>query len=279
MTVFLYARVSKDEARLTCRSGCIDNKGNPFSWVPDERSEATTCPICRNATDVNPKNTIILQRDTMQPWAMSKFPGHRIGSFWEVVTSTIPWRERPVAGEIVRQATRGDHIVVYRPDRGWRDVRHFLNDTEELRKRGVTFHVLQPELTLDGTAQSQAFATFLMIGAQMERDMTSMRTKDGLRSRRERGLAYSGSPPLGFRHVHSTDGRQLLVPDDDEVAKMLAVIEAKKRLSWSEMLPWANSIGLLNRDGNPFRLGGLRNFYFTAMALKQKGKLSQPRPV
>jgi DNA invertase Pin-like site-specific DNA recombinase len=95
----------------------------------------------------------------------------------------------------LKSLREGDTLVVWKPDRLGRDLRHLVNTVHDLAKRGVGFKVLSGHgASIDTTtpAGKLVFGIFAAL-AEFERELISERTKAGLASARARGR--SGGAP------------------------------------------------------------------------------------
>jgi DNA invertase Pin-like site-specific DNA recombinase len=97
-------------------------------------------------------------------------------------------KQRPGLEEALHYAREGDTIVVWRLDRLGRNMQDFIQIVNTLNERGVGFHSLQENLTLDksnGTGQLMLhlFAAF----AEFERNLIEERSAAGRVAARARG--------------------------------------------------------------------------------------------
>jgi len=94
--------------------------------------------------------------------------------------------ERPGLSNLLSHLRRGDTLVVWKLDRLGRHIRHLLDLTAELDRRGV--HLTSLTEGIDTETPVGKFFFHLMASlAQMERDITIERTKAGLEAARSRG--------------------------------------------------------------------------------------------
>src|SRR2546430_1019484 len=54
----------------------------------------------------------------------------------------MPFSDRPAGREVNLRTNRGDHVVVWKLDRGFRDTLDMLTVERTWRDRGITLHVL-----------------------------------------------------------------------------------------------------------------------------------------
>lgn len=102
-------------------------------------------------------------------------------------------RRRPVYERVVAALQSGDMLVVWDLDRAFRSVIDALTEAEKLRARGVHFQIAN--LNIDTTTPAGIFIyTMVSALAEFERRTLSQRTREGLRSARQRGKRI-GRPP------------------------------------------------------------------------------------
>jgi site-specific DNA recombinase len=146
--------------------------------------------------------------------------------------------ERPALQRLLELARAQliDVVVITKIDRISRSVIDFLQLVEELDQLGVKVVSLRENIDL--TTPAGRFQTVLMIAlAQQERELTSVRVKEKVGWRVEKGLPL-GPPPMGFRmdgkifgihepyaaHVRAADALYL---EGESVDKL--VVEFRKR--------------------------------------------------
>lgn len=130
--------------------------------------------------------------------------------------------------ELFDLATDGeiDRVIVRDASRIAMNMRDLHDRVSRLVENGVTVHVIESGLRIDGLEEESDAAVdgrtmlrALDIAADLETTMISKRTKEGIAAAQSEGK-HVGRPPFGF----DSDGDGNLVPNDDyETA--LAVIE------------------------------------------------------
>lgn len=90
-------------------------------------------------------------------------------------------------------ARKGDAIVIWRLDRLARSVRHLIDISEDLQRRGIALRSLTENLDTSSASGRFLFLVLASIG-QMEVDILKERTKAGLLASRARGRV-GGRPP------------------------------------------------------------------------------------
>ncbi|MFD4820906.1 recombinase family protein [Peribacillus butanolivorans] len=100
-------------------------------------------------------------------------------------------RQRPGLEEALQYAREGDTIVVWRLDRLGRNMQDLIQIVNSLNERGVGFHSLQENLTMDksnatGQLMFHLFAAFAAF-AEFERNLIEERSAAGRAAARARG--------------------------------------------------------------------------------------------
>lgn len=84
----------------------------------------------------------------------------------------------------------GDTLVVYELSRIGRSMREIYTIINELRDKNVTIHVIERDLVIESgfDVKTEAIIFALSIGAELERELISERTKNALRAKKEQGI-------------------------------------------------------------------------------------------
>ena len=126
-----------------------------------------------------------LQEDRLNAYGCEKiFNDHMSGSK----------SERPGLDKAIEFARSGDTIVVWRLDRLGRNMADLITLVNELNNRGVSFHSLEENITMDKSSSTgqllfHLFAAF----AEFERNLILERSSAGRIAARARGR-YGGRP-------------------------------------------------------------------------------------
>lgn len=99
---------------------------------------------------------------------------------------------RPQLDDMLRNARRGDTIVIWRLDRLGRSTKHLLELTADLDARGVGLRSLNEQIDTT-TANGRLIFTLLAAISEFERQLLSERTSAGLQAARKRGR-FGGRP-------------------------------------------------------------------------------------
>lgn len=92
-------------------------------------------------------------------------------------------------------AREGDTIVFYSLSRATRSTIDALTLMAELDSRGILYRSLTESID-NSTPAGRAMTALIAVFAQLEREQTVQRTKDGLRAARERGVILGRKPSL-----------------------------------------------------------------------------------
>ena len=121
-----------------------------------------------------------LQEDRLNAYGCEKiFNDHMSGSK----------SKRPGLDKAIEFARSGDTIVVWRLDRLGRNMEDLITLVNELNERGVSFHSLEENITMDKSSSTGQFAAF----AEFERNLILERSSAGRIAARARGR-YGGRP-------------------------------------------------------------------------------------
>ncbi|MDM5309895.1 recombinase family protein [Peribacillus frigoritolerans] len=111
-------------------------------------------------------------------------------------------RQRPGLEEALQYAREGDTIVVWRLDRLGRNMQDLIQIVNNLNERGVGFHSLQENLTMDksnatGQLMFHLFAAF----AEFERNLIEERSAAGRAAARARGRLGGRPEKFGSKDI------------------------------------------------------------------------------
>ena len=105
----------------------------------------------------------------------------------EKVSGVKDWKKRKL-GEAFNALKKGDTIIVSELSRLGRSTLQILEIMKEAKERGVAVHAVKGAWTLNGSMESKIVLTMLAMIAEIERDLISERTKEGLRARKAAGV-------------------------------------------------------------------------------------------
>jgi DNA invertase Pin-like site-specific DNA recombinase len=104
----------------------------------------------------------------------------------ENVSVTKDWRKRKF-GEVFETLQAGDAIIVSGLSRLARSTLQILEIMEQAKKRDIAVLAVKGGWTLNGNMESTIVLNMLAMMAEIERDLISERTKEGLRAAKAKG--------------------------------------------------------------------------------------------
>lgn len=128
------------------------------------------------------------------------------------------WRDRPGVARVRQLAEAGDidALLATKSDRVARNVRDLLNLAHDLQELGVDL-VLADDQFDTSTPMGKAMFTVRATFAELEREMTRERIREGIAAARAKGVRV-GRPPAGYAADPDQRGR-LVVADPRAVAQ------------------------------------------------------------
>jgi DNA invertase Pin-like site-specific DNA recombinase len=116
--------------------------------------------------------------------------------------------DRPELARLLEMARPGDQVVCWRLDRVARSLRHLIDISEDLQRRGIGFRSLNESIDTSTPAGRFIFVICSALGA-MELDILRERTRAGLEAARARGRIGGRPPALDEAQVRAA--RAMLV--------------------------------------------------------------------
>src|SRR5947209_10562852 len=183
-----------------------------------------------------------------------KFP---INEFVEVqISSRKKPRQRGIDGMLERLAP-GDRLIVSELSRLGRSLGQVIRIVDELVKRKIRFTAIKESIHFEGKQDLQTRVMVALFGlfAEVERDLISERTREGLASARAKGRLL-GRPKgsLGTSKLDGKEGeiRMLLekAVSKASIAKILGVSTTNLRhfIRTRKLTPWTAKGGSKSRD-------------------------------
>jgi DNA invertase Pin-like site-specific DNA recombinase len=115
----------------------------------------------------------------------------------EKVSGTKDWRKRKF-GKAFDSLSAGDTIIVSELSRLGRSTLQILEIMKLAKEREIAVHAVKGGWSLNSTMESKIVLNMLAMFAEIERDLISERTKEGLKAVRERGVKLGR--PKGVGH-------------------------------------------------------------------------------
>jgi putative DNA-invertase from lambdoid prophage Rac len=117
----------------------------------------------------------------------------------EGVSGSVPVHERPKGGPLFAKLRKGDVVIAPKLDRLFRSALDALQVVEDLRKRGVSLHLLDLGGDISGNGLSKLFLTIAAAFAEAERDRIRERIGQVKADQKARGRYLGGIVPFGYR--------------------------------------------------------------------------------
>lgn len=169
------------------------------------------------------------------------------GWFYDPAVSAgrYAFSERPNGRVVFASAAPGDHVVISKLDRAFRSLLDGKRVSEQFTARSVFFHALDYRIDTQ-TPQGRFMLSIFLAGAELELEMTSERTREALRYKRDNGLPYTSKPPMGWKFVRAQKMRQYRVdPAERTFIDLLAEWNQDGRsLNEIAMYCWVNAKSL-----------------------------------
>lgn len=154
---------------------------------------------------------------------------------------------------------RARHVVALKLDRAFRSAADCLTVTADWDRRGITLHLVEfGGAALDlSSAMGRMFLTLAAGFAELERGLTSERTRAALAVKRSRGEFTGGEPPFGYR----VEGG-LLVEDPREQQALALIAELRSQgLSFARIASELERRGVRHRGDSPWAKGRVHTLW------------------
>jgi DNA invertase Pin-like site-specific DNA recombinase len=112
-----------------------------------------------------------------------------IAFYEEQVSGRTPVKDRKLGREVLPSLKPGDVLLVSELSRLGRTTLDVLQALATVAERGAEVHVVKGGHKVDGSMQSKVFVAVMALAAEIERDLISARTREGLQ--RARAIARS----------------------------------------------------------------------------------------
>jgi len=168
-----------------------------------EKAETRTIAYLRVSTD---KQEIENQKMAVLEYANKE--GFQITEFVEIVISSRKKAQKTHLDKEIEDLKAGDLLVVSELSRVGRSLSQIITFIDELNSRQVRFIAIKENIKLDGKHDTTSKVMITMFGlfAELERDLISQRTKDGLKRAKASGKTLGR--PKGTRGKSKLDGKE-----------------------------------------------------------------------
>lgn len=105
----------------------------------------------------------------------------------EKVSGTISWKNRAIKG-IIDELGEGDRLIVPELSRLGRSMLEIMEMLSISKQKGIAVYAVKGCWELNGSIQSKVMAMIFSMVSEIERDLISSRTKEGLRAAKAKGV-------------------------------------------------------------------------------------------
>ena len=105
----------------------------------------------------------------------------------EIISGKVSWKNRKIRQIIEDDLADGDRLIVPELSRLGRSLLDIMEMLSIAKRKGISIYDVKNKTELNGSFQAEIMATIFGIAAQIERDLISARTIEGLRCAREMG--------------------------------------------------------------------------------------------
>ena len=165
----------------------------------------------------------------------------------DIASGKIPWKQRKL-GQVVEDLQAGDIVIVSELSRLGRSMMNVIEVLSVLKNKGVSVYALKGNWSLDDdTIQSKVVLMMFSMMSEIERDLLSARTKEGMEARRRSGK------PMGRP---KGPGKSRLSPFEPEIIGLLKNGSPKTYVAQRYHVSPATLSHYLKRrqiDANPIR--------------------------
>ena len=104
----------------------------------------------------------------------------------EKVSGTISWKNRKIK-TVIDELGEGDRLIVPELSRLGRSMLEIMEMLAVAKEKGIAVYAVKGPWELNGSIQSKVMAMVFSMVSEIERDLISSRTREGLRAARSKG--------------------------------------------------------------------------------------------
>lgn len=123
------------------------------------------------------------------------------------VSGSVPFNNRPAAGDLAKRMQKGDRIVIAKWDRAFRSMRDMCTTVEGWVAHGVRASVLDMPVDIS-TDEGMLIAQMFTAIAEFERKRMRQRIREALATRKAQGRPVNRFAGHGFKWVRNGSGRK-----------------------------------------------------------------------
>jgi putative DNA-invertase from lambdoid prophage Rac len=148
-----------------------------------------------------------------------------------VSASKVPFLKRAAGGKLAAALAKGDHLVIAKLDRAFRDTRDAANTLARWREQGIVVHILDVRVDT-GTPAGRLIVDILSAVAAWESRRIGERIRDAFRAMRAAGKSPNGYASLGYRLRGKTRAPD---PRERKIMGEIVRLRDKGGLIWREI--------------------------------------------
>lgn len=165
------------------------------------------------------------------------------------VSGSMPIAERPQGKALLAILKAGDVVITPKLDRMFRSAVDALAVLADLKKRGVSLHMIDLGGDVTGNGISKLVFTILSAVAEAERDRIIERVSTTKADQKARGRYLGGKIPFGYSV--GDDGLEPIAAEQAVIAQIKAMKAAGATIrAIQAALPMSLSIGAIHRISN-----------------------------
>ena len=148
-----------------------------------------------------------------------------VDDFVEITVSSRKSTKERKVDQLLEELDTGDTLIVSELSRMGRSVGEIITTVDTLVKKKIRFLAVKEGIRLNGSQdmQTKVMVTMFSLFAEIERDLISMRTKEGLAAARASGKKLGR--PKGVLGKSKLDGRE------DEIKRLLTLGVSKASIA------------------------------------------------
>ena len=168
----------------------------------------------------------------------------KVDDFIEIEVSSRRTTKQRRIDELLSRLNNGDLLIVSELSRLGRSVGQVVTFVDELIKRKIKLVAIKEGIDIDGKKdmQTKVMVTMFTLFAEIERDLISERTKQGLAAARAKGKLLGR--PKGSLGKSKLDGKEQLIKDELKYKVAKSAIARKLEVSRTSLVNFIATRGL-----------------------------------
>lgn len=151
----------------------------------------------------------------------------------ETISGTRKVKDRKL-GELLKRVTKGDVIIITELSRLGRSLMMILNVLQELLEKDVKVIAIKEGYELGDNIQSKVIAFAFGLSAEIERNLISERTKQGLARVKQEGRPLGHVKGQKNSHVKLT-GKELYIIEQTDAGRSINSLAKELNVTWATL--------------------------------------------